>query len=201
MSTSSSFFPAVALGEIAVPQTVTWSVAGSTETPGRGWPDVTAVFEMRDGVPTCVDFHVTCKPGDRGITTGNLRTFDLERIAENTFLLHSMAVTPSGAYSPIAPDLAQYASEALAEIHKAGERRWSSPLAELRAVARIYLAPASRGRQRLAVAGELGVSDVTASRRIKSAREAGLIPRKGASEDELMAALRALDDAEESDRG
>lgn len=201
MSTSSSFIPSVVLGEIAVPQTVTWSVAGSPETPGRGWPDVTAVFEMRDSVPTCIEFHVSCKPGDRGITTGNLRTFDLERIAENAFLLHSMAVTPSGAYSPIAPDLVQHAREALAAIHEAGERRWSSPLSELREVARIYLAPESRGRQRIAVRSMLGVSDVTASRRIKSAREAGLIPRKGATEDELVAALRALDDEGGSDRG
>ena len=204
MSTSSSFFPAVVLGDISVPQSVSWHIDGDPVTPGRGWPDVTARFEMRDGVPTCVDFHVTCKPGARGITTGNLRTFDLEKIAERAFLLHAMAATPDGPLSPIVPDLVRHAEEALSMIHKAGSQRWAEPLAELREVARVYLTPKNRGEQRKAVARWLGVEDSTASRRIKSAREMGLIPPKGAGEHELRAALQVLDEETEpkgDDRG
>jgi hypothetical protein len=197
IGTSSSLMPAVGLGEgdVAVPQRINWTVDGAPGTPGRGWPDVRAEFEMRDGVPTCVEFHVTCKPGDRGITTGNLRTFDLEAIARRAFMLHSWTALPGGGWGDVP---ARNAQEVFGAIGAAIERRWDDPLEELREVARTYLDPDNRGAQRRAVAQRLAKSDETASRRINSARAAGLIPAKGATDDELRAAFDALGD---DDRG
>lgn len=105
--------------------------------------------------------------------------------------LNAWVEPPEGHYSPVGP---YRADEAFPAIHKAGSGRWADPLEELRGVARVHLDPRNRGRQRKAVAEWLGgdskvVSDETASRRIKAARQASLIPAKGATEDELRTAF------------
>lgn len=181
---------------VLVPREVTWSLEGAEVSPGRSWPDILARFEMRDGVPTCTEFTVSSKPGDRGIMTGDLTVINLERIAENAFLSQATVELPAGGHS-LTPQHAM--TEVDAAIRRAGARRWSSPEEELKSVARVWLNPAHRGAERKAVAAHLGVSDETASRRVREARRRGYIPPRGASEAARAAALAALETLQEED--
>jgi hypothetical protein len=177
------------MGDFLVPRSVTWAVQGVDGPSGQRWPDVVARFEVRDGTPVCVEFRVTAKPGDRGITTNDLTTFDLDKIATGCYLSHASAPTPTGGF--VSPVPGWHWVEAADDVHRAVTR--PDPLNQLRAVARVYLTPEYQGYQRQAVAEWLGKSDETASRRIREARAHGLIPPKGAGPEAIDAARDALD--------
>ena len=56
------------IGDVAVPRVAVYAHDGDI-----GEPDLEVTFEVRDGRPECVDFHVRAKPDGRGIRTADLQ--------------------------------------------------------------------------------------------------------------------------------
>jgi hypothetical protein len=160
------------LGDVAVPRVAVYAHDGA-----EGEPDLEVTFEVRDGRPECVDFHVRAKPDGRGI-----RTVDLQMVSN----LDAMAVYLYERVTPV-PDGSVFnwmwrqteenterARRAAYEARKA--RRGPVPRSELEQVAKVY-------REHLAdvptqmVKELLGYKSTrTAARRVQQARDAGLLP-------------------------
>lgn len=188
MRTSAKVGSVVKLGDYVVPRKITVTMTGDDDgVPGRRWPDVTIQFEVRDGAAVCTDLRIVSKPGDRPIRTADLSVFDLDKLAELGFGMHAGERDGSGYV------FGRDSSGAAPQIRNAVNEGYREPLAELREVARVYLDPDARRKPTLSVQNILDYKTrITTSRRIKLAREKGLIPPVGASSDELDAAWRKL---------
>jgi hypothetical protein len=163
----------VEIGDVAVPRVAVYAHDGD-----EGEPDLEATFEVRDGRPECVDFHVRAKPNGRGI-----RTADLQMVtnldAMTVYLYERVAPVPGGnAFNWMwrqTEENAERARRAAYEARKA--RRGIVTRAELEQVAKVY-------REHLAdvptqmVKELLGYKSArTAARRVQQARAAGLLPK------------------------
>jgi hypothetical protein len=164
----------VELGEVAVPRVAVYAHDGD-----EGEPDLEVTFEVRDGRPECVDFHVRVKPDGRGIRTADLQMVtNLDAMA--VYLYERVTPVPDGgsAFNWMwrqTTENAERARRAAYEARKA--RRGTVTRAELEQVAKVY-------REHLAdvptqmVRELLGYkSDRTAARRVQQARAAGLLPQ------------------------
>lgn len=184
----------------AVPAELTWHFEGDQSLPpGQRWPDVTAKIEIRDGAAVCSELRIVSKPEDRPIRTTDLQDLEIDRIIKEALLTvasRKVSRTASGGWVTGFDGQAASDPGARAAVHRAVEAGYGDPLSELREVARIYLS-AMRGTSRRkpteSVLDVLGYgSRATASRKVKAAREAGLIPRVGASDTEHYAAWLTL---------
>lgn len=142
-----------------------------------GAPDVEARFEVREGVPECVEFSLRSKPGGRAVRTSDLRLFDLDGITLNTFtrrgaIRKKLPDTP-GPAEPIADEREWW--RANAAVADAQRRRKSVSQWELEEVARIYNENVERHPTK-AVEQAMSLTPRTAARRVQQARDAGLLP-------------------------
>jgi len=160
------------IGDVVVPRTAVYAHDGD-----EGEPDLEVRFEVRDGRPECVDFHVRAKPDGRGIRTADLQMVtNLDAIAVNLYA----AVTPvpdGNAFNWMwrqTEENAERARRAAYEARKA--RRGTVTSAALEEVAKVYRKNLDSSPTR-AVQLQLGYSERTAARRVQQAREAGLLPK------------------------
>lgn len=181
--TSAKVGAPVNVGGYAVPRRVTFEFEGTDGKPGNVSPDVTAHFEVRDGVPECVEISVCAKADGRAVRTADLALFNVENLTKRVFAEHAVAVETGEL-----PTEQQAASRAITDRVE-GPR--PAREAELEAVARVYLTHRPTGSA--AVRDLLDYPDRTAYRRVEQARQRGLIPAQDASDAEYAAALQALE--------
>ena len=148
----------------------------------RGAPDLEARFEVRDGVPECVEFSLRSQAGGRAVRSADLRLFDIDGFTFNTFMRYTKRALPGEQRRPQAAQLAPYAHkderEWWAAAHDFGDaqrHRKSANQAELEEVARIYRENVD-GKPTAAVQVGMNYSVRTSARRVKQAEEAGLLP-------------------------
>ena len=185
----------VRLGDALVPRHAFFEFEGD-----NGHPDLSAHFEIRDGRPQCVDFHVRSKAGGRGVRSSDLSTFSLDNFAVNVFEQLATHVVDEYEGRTVAlqssneADVWEVRRRLGDAMHVPGKSR---DRIELEKVAEVYKAHPSAPAK--AVEQALGLHPRTASRRIKKAREEGLIgeneprPRTDA---ETIAQARARADQE-----
>jgi len=181
------------LGRYAVPREVRMRFAGDKDLPeGKRWPDATFRFEVRDGAAVCTEIRIVSEPGDRPIRTNDLLVFNLDALAEEVFT--AFAMKPTGEPGGWTRTASEPNEEAWGDVHAAVEASYElDPQAELLDVARVYLSAGARSKPTDSVMDALGYgSRSTASRKVKAARAAGLIPPPGASAHELDEALRQV---------
>lgn len=166
----------VRAGRYLVPRHVFFDVVGRD-----GDPNMHMHFEYRDGRPQVVDLHVKSKPGGRGVRSSDLEPISLDGLAKNVMMEHSRIVSDRGIETPVDwshPALERERWKLDGQMSEAiASRRGRLRQAELARVAEIY--EEFRGRNALqAIAMALDVHLRTAARRVKAAREAGLIKEK-----------------------
>lgn len=165
---------------IAVPRTTLVEVTGD-----NGHPDATVKIEVRDGRPEVVELHVVAKPAGREVRTGDMALFNMDNLVANVLkdmhremepVQESRAGEFVTYFADAKPDAAQsrWTADSVVRERRSVGRRGVSEL-ELQRVAEVYREHAS-GHPVQAVEALLGCSRRTASRRIKQAEEAGLLP-------------------------
>lgn len=153
------------LNGVAVPSRASALMVGKL-----GNPDASILFEVRDGSPECVEILVKAKPDGRGLRGADLEGLNLNTLAEAAFL--RFAAEPAG--GPLGgrdePETRRFRKGIEGAIYAPG--RGATP-AELKEVARIYRehpnAPTA------AVEKLMRYSRRTAGRRVREARDAGLL--------------------------
>ena len=162
------------LGDVFVPPTVKFEGEGL-----KGAPNVSARFEIRDGVPEVVDFQITAKPDGRAVRTSDLNSWQpLEGLALNAFRRFGRLVQRDDDGRSLGATLPGDEREAWAmraALESAQAKPQGPSVAELSEVARIYR-DAIEGRPTEAVQLMGGYSRRTAARRVQQARAAGLLP-------------------------
>lgn len=165
----------VRLGDAMVPRHAFFDLEGE-----NGEPDLRVHFEVRDGVPTVVDFHVSAKGSGRGIRSSDLGMFNLDNFTTNVFQHLATVVVGEGEHAVTAspPTDERQAWRARAGVDDAVKTRGRGVTrAELERVAAVYREHL-HGSPNLAVKNELGYgSERTAARRVKQAEDAGLLPK------------------------
>lgn len=163
-----------------------WTSVGGVQGPDRvqmawpgrrpGDPDVRGVIEVRDGRPVLAELWAIAGPGDRDVRLSDLaRVWDASDLAEREW--RKFGSVPDGSRGLGGSDAAER-KIIEDEVRRAGRRAPAVPQAELERVAAIYREHAQHpdGRPVDAVADALDYSRSTASRRIKAAEQAGLLP-------------------------
>src|SRR5215211_1117564 len=154
------------VGDMAVPRVAVYAHDGDA-----GEPDLEVTFEVRDGRPECVDFHVRAKPDGRGIRTADLEMVtNLDAIAVNLYA----AVTPvpgGNAFNWMWRQTQENVDQARRAVYEARKaRRGPVSRAALEEVARVYREHVDASPTR-AVQLLLGYkSERTAARRVQQAR-------------------------------
>lgn len=167
----------IRVGRYLIPQHVFFDVVGAA-----GEPDMHIHFEYRDGRPQVVELTVKAKDGGRGVRSSDLEPISLDGLAKSVMTQHTQIITKEdGGYrESVSPDWSHPAHERSfwelqGELAEAiGTRRGRVNEAMLQRVADLY--EQYRGKNALqAISIDLGVSERTAARRVKAARDAGLI--------------------------
>ena len=174
----------VRVGRFIVPRHVFLDVTG-----GAGDPSAHIHFEWRDGRPQAVEVRVTAAPDGRGIGSSDLDALTLDAMATTVFQRHSTVVVAEGngvttsamvdwSHPKWERDGWQLSGELTEAISSSRGRRTAT---ELERVAEIYRE--RRGKDALTyIATALDVSLRTAARRVKAARQVGLISEIDTSE-------------------
>jgi hypothetical protein len=180
----------VRAGDKLIPDRVAVTIRQSNQAPRhQRRPDAELVFEVRAGGVGCTSFTVTSRPGDRMIQAADLVTINLDAFALAAFGHFAQPFDAGGERSTTLLD------RALVETRE-------GTVTELRDVARVYLDPINRSKPVVAVKNSKPYPTITtANRRVRAARDRGLIPPVGATRVELEAAYKRLkegnDDGEE----
>ena len=159
------------VGDVTVPRVAIYAHDGDV-----GEPDLEVTFEVREGRPECVDFHVRAKPDGRGIRTADLEMVtNLDAIAVNLYA--AVAPVPGGsAFNWMWRQTQENVDQARRAVYEARKaRRGPVSRAALEEVAKIYREHVDASPTR-AVSLLLGYSERTAARRVQQARDAGLLP-------------------------
>jgi hypothetical protein len=162
------------IGDVVVPRTAVYVHDGDV-----GEPDLEVTFEVRDGRPECVDFHVRTKPDGRGIRTADLQMVtNLDAIAAHLYAAVAPVPDPEGgsAFNWMwrqDEEHTRRVQRAAYEARKA--RRGTVTRADLEQVAKVYRENLAASPTR-AVSLLLGYTERTAARRVQQARAAGLLP-------------------------
>jgi hypothetical protein len=160
------------VGDVAVPRVAVYAHDGD-----EGEPDLEVTFEVRDGRPECVDFHVRAKPGGRGIRTADLQMVsNLDVVAEHLYA--AVAPVPGGsAFNWMWRQTEENVAQARRTVHEARKaRRGTVTKAELEQVAKVYREHLDAGPTQAVRLVLRYSSERTAARRVQQAREAGLLP-------------------------
>lgn len=190
MRTTAKVGAPVELRGYAVPRRITLTVEGQGGSSSSASPDARLEFEVRDGMPQCVELHIKARPDGQPIGTTDLRMFDIDGLTESVFLRHAQKVLePGKAY--------RYADADRPGAQRIIGARVRSD-AVLRKAALAYLGNETHAGLR-AVAAALNVSRTTAARRVKDARDAGLIPAVSADKETKRRYLEDLEAEGQSD--
>lgn len=165
----------VRVGDFVVPRRVEWHFAGD-----KGDPDLSAVFEFRDGRPMCVDVCVSASAGGRQVRSADLLALEVDKmtvVAFSRFTMRSVFNPETNVTTTVPVDDEREVWAAINGIEAAVKApRRGVTQAELERVAEIYLANIAT-EPALAVMVQMGYgSQRTAHRRIKQAETAGLLP-------------------------
>jgi hypothetical protein len=160
------------IGDVTVPRVAVYAHDGD-----GGEPDLEVTFEVRDGRPECVDFHIRAKPGGRGIRSADLQmSSHLDDLAAN--LYSAVAITEGGSpfnwmHREASEEQRRAEHHQITEARKA--RRGTVTTAELEQVAKVYRENLKAGPTQAVRLALRYPSDRTAARRVQQAREAGLL--------------------------
>lgn len=176
---------------LMLPQQVNVSLEPEDIRPGHRLPTIRLAYKISEVCVECVLLYISSKSGDRPITTTVFRSINVQAVGTKVLQeVYSKVAAADGA-SPIRR----------LPVGKAGQMANASssgavPEKELLYVALIFCAPNSSGSKRIkpakSVMRMLGYgSQSTADKRIRAARDAGLIPPVGSSEKEFAAAFSA----------
>lgn len=165
------------LGDYLVPREIRWSVDGDA-----GAPSLHMRFEMRDGRPECVEVHLMASDDGRGLRWSDLAGFHLDTITTGVFQETASPIVEEDDGHVAAIGGASIGEREWWTIRDTVEERVKSSRgpskAELEEVASVYRR--HPGAPLKAVQTALGYTERTAARRVKAAREAGLIdPKEG----------------------
>ncbi len=159
-----------------VPKRATFAVAGD-----KGSPDATVRFEVREGVPECIEIVVKAKPAGRGIRSSDMTLFNIDNLIANVLgeVGGAVEIDPvtgvgSGKRGGEHDEHNRWAVSGAVSDRRVHGGRGSNQV-ELQQVADIYLAHLDSAPAK-AVATLLGYADRTAARRVNEARAAGLLP-------------------------
>jgi hypothetical protein len=150
-----------------------------------GEPDATVAFEVhplpgdpylrvhrvKDVRPEVIGIHIAAKPGGRGITTADLRSFALDELTTDVFTVVGTPHVP-----PYRTPMEDYRHIGRTVREARSRSRGRVTRAELEEVARVYREfVGSTPTRAVQLAG--GYSERTAARRVQQARAAGLLPQ------------------------
>ncbi|MBD3751654.1 MAG: hypothetical protein IE935_04250 [Micrococcales bacterium] len=152
-------------------------------------PTVVLRFAVRAGGVGCVEFRIVSEPGDRMIRATDIAMIEPDAWAVDSWLHFSKpADEPSDRHAG-------------GVLFDAIDDTSAGRVSELRDVARIYLDATGDRRHAERVRRAMGYSSIeTANRRIRAARDVGLIPPRGASEIEIEAARQRLAEGESDEQ-
>lgn len=154
------------VGGVYVPRRITASLAGPL-----GEPDASVLFEVRDGQAICTEFIVKAKPDGRGVIGADLDGVNLRKLAERVFLDFATPARGGGQMGGKDATEARVLRKVVeAAVYPTGR---GVTEAELKEVARIYRAHPTAPTA--AVEKLLRYSRRTACRRVREARDAGLL--------------------------
>lgn len=159
--------------------------------PGYRLPTIRLAYRISAASIECVLLYISSRSGDRPITTTVFRSINVQSIGTEILqTLFAKAATSDGT-SPIRRLPAGRAGQ-MANASSSS----SIPERELLYVALVYCGPSPGGSKRIkpakSVMRTLGYgSQSTADKRIRAARDAGLIPPVGSSEKDFAAAFSA----------
>jgi hypothetical protein len=129
--------------------------------------------EVKDARPEVIGIHIATKPGGRGITTADLRSFALDELTTDVFTtvgvpeLRSATQTPEEDYRHIGRTIREARQASRGKVTRA----------ELEGVAGVYREHiGTRPIRAVQLAGNYK-SERTAARRVQQARAAGLLPK------------------------
>ncbi|WP_169515767.1 hypothetical protein [Amycolatopsis nigrescens] len=162
----------VRLGDLMVPRHAFFDLEGAD-----GHPDVHAHFEVRDGRPECRELRITSNDPGRGITDDDLKFFNLDNFTTQVFHQLVSHVIDENDGEPIAIDTnyGRAVRESFDEIREAVTKPRKEKGADLEYVARLYRENIDGSPIKI-ISEECKVSERTAVRRVKQARDAGLLP-------------------------
>ena len=143
----------------------------------KGAPDLEARFEVRDGVPECVEFTLRTQEGGRSVRSADLRLFNIDGLTFNAFMPQVRRRSPRWNNTAGLPEPASREWWAASrDFTDAQQQRRSASDAELEEVARIYRAHLEEAPTKAVEVG-MNYSPRTAARRVQQARAAGLLPQ------------------------
>ncbi|PZU44029.1 MAG: hypothetical protein DI566_13195 [Microbacterium sp.] len=155
-------------------------------------PTVVLRFAVRAGGVGCVEFRIVSEPGDRMIRASDIAMIEPDAWAVDSWLHFSKPAGERGE---------RLARGVLADAIDDTDK---GRVSDVREAARIYLDRDGRKRDKRhaeRVRQGLGLSSIeTANRRIRAARDVGLIPPRGASEIEIEAARQRLAEGESDEQ-
>jgi hypothetical protein len=137
------------------------------------------VHEVKDARPEVIGIHIAAKPGGRGITTADLRSFALDELTTDVFTVVGVPMFNAEEFAATPQDYLEKDYRHIGRTMREARQgsRGTVTRAELQEVARVY-------RQHIdttpiqAVRSAGGYkSDRTAARRVQQARAAGLLPK------------------------
>jgi len=176
-------------GDLLIPKEATAFLRDHGGVPGARRPDLTIVFQIRDGQATTVSATFSTGSLTRQVKQGDLQGIDLEAIKRET--LSDLALQYDKA-----TDLVTYPTERKRGRKKINELAVSANApntSEFVAVASVFCDPKNRANRSQAVKTQLGYGSIaTANRRIKEARDTGWIPAVGTSIADLTKRFQEL---------
>ena len=146
----------------------------------KGAPDVKIKVEMRDGVPEVTEFRMVAKPKGRAVRTSDLRAWtSLEGFALNEIRRAAVKRLPDGGENIFERGPADEREfwKIRRDLQHAQDTRRGPSQEELEEVAEVYRASID-SKPTEAVEVQMGyTSRRTAARRVRQARDAGLLPQ------------------------
>lgn len=166
---------------VAVPKTAVYEATGD-----NGHPDAFVRFEVVDGRVEVREIRVLTKEDGRGIRSADMALFALDNLTEHAVshvgvVMHDNPANPGNEWVADVqdePDEAEVWQVRREVAEGRARKRGGVSMADLRRVARIYQehpeAPVK------AVSALMGMSERTAARRVREAREQDLLPDREA---------------------
>jgi hypothetical protein len=129
------------------------------------------VHEVKNARPEVIGIHIAAKPGGRGITTADLRSFALDELTTDVFTVVGTPQIP-----PLRTPAEEYRHIGRTMREARQSSRGKVTRAELEEVARVYREHIDTTPIQAVRSAGGYKSDRTAARRVQQARAAGLLP-------------------------
>lgn len=149
-------------------------------TGDKGAPDIHGVFEIRAERPECVELTFRAKPDGRGLESMDFADIRIDNLVVQAFAMFGAKLDADGngvvfeAGEVTEEDAQRWLEATGPALERRQSRRPAAP-STIQSVATVYKTDAT-GAPIKAVQTYLGCSRSTAHRRVKDARDAGLLP-------------------------